>query len=133
MKRLSTHDVQLETRIDTGINRGKPITVIINGAATAAYEGETIGAVLTASDIRTIRHAPQHHDPRGLYCVMGACHGCLVTVNGRPNVRACVTPVASDQEIILQDGLGRFDPDSSLPEPGEAIRQKTQILIKLRF
>ena len=129
MKRSSTHDVQSKNRIDIAIKRGKPITVKINGAETAAYEGETIGAVLTASDIRTIRHAPQHHDPRGLYCTMGTCHGCLVTVNGRPNVRACVTPVASDQEIILQDGLGRFDLDSSLPEPGETIRQKTEILI----
>jgi D-hydroxyproline dehydrogenase subunit alpha len=129
MKRSSAHDGKEENRIHTGIRRGRPITVNINGVPTAAHEGETIGAVLAAAGIRTIRHAPQHHDPRGLYCTMGTCHGCLVTVDGCPNVRACITPAAPDQEIILQDGLGRFDPETSPAEPGETVRQKTRVLI----
>ena len=118
-----------DQRIDTGIARGKSVEIKINGTAVQAYEGETIAAVLAASGMRQIRQSPQHHDPRGLYCCMGACHGCLVTINGQPNIRACVTPVEPGQEIILQDGFGRLDPDSPEPAPAELIRKKVQLLI----
>ena len=37
--------------------------------------------------------------PRGLFCGIGNCYECLVTVDGVPNVRACVTPVAAGMVI----------------------------------
>ena len=89
MFEIPTH---INKRFEAGVARGKAIAVKINGVNIKAHEGESIGAVLTASGVRKIRYAPHHHDPRGLYCGMGACHGCLVTVNGQPNIRACVTP-----------------------------------------
>jgi len=119
----------VDRRIPRGVSRGKPIEVRVNGTALRAYDGETIGALLTAAGMDRIRRSPQHQDPRGLYCGMGACYGCLVTVNGRPNVRACVTPVEADQEIVLQDGYGRFDSDYRLPEPEGVVRETVQILI----
>jgi len=60
---------------------------------------------------------------------MGVCYGCLVTVNGQPNIRACVTPVAAGQQIVLQDGLGRFDPDASRPSPGRLVQQEASIVV----
>lgn len=30
-------------------------------------------------------------EPRGIYCGMGYCHECLVTVDGTSNVLACLT------------------------------------------
>ena len=80
-------------RIESGITRGKEIEIFVNGQPVRAFEGETIGAALTAAGMREFRKTEQLQDPRGLYCCMGTCHGCLVTVNGRPSVRACVTPV----------------------------------------
>jgi glycine/D-amino acid oxidase-like deaminating enzyme len=31
--------------------------------------------------------------PRGLFCGMGVCHDCLVTIDGRSGQRACMTPI----------------------------------------
>ena len=79
--------------------RGKQITVQIDGQAVTAYDGETIAAVLLAAGIRIFRHAPKTSQPRGLYCGMGICYDCLVTVNGEPNIRACLTPVTNGMLI----------------------------------
>ncbi len=116
-------------RLDTGIDRGKPVMIKVNGQTVRSYDGETIAAALVASGMHTIRHTHQPQDPRGLYCCMGACHGCLVTVNGRPNIRACVTPVEPGQEIVLQYGWGRFDPDAPASTPGNLLRKDVPILV----
>jgi NADPH-dependent 2,4-dienoyl-CoA reductase/sulfur reductase-like enzyme len=116
-------------RIEAGITRGKEIEITVDGNAIRAFEGETIGAALTAADIREIRRAPQHKDPRGLYCCMGSCHGCLVTVNGQPNVRACVTLVEPGQKIELQDGLGRVDINFPDPTPGRLVREEVPLVV----
>jgi sarcosine oxidase subunit alpha len=79
--------------------RGKQITVQIDGQAVTAYDGETIAAVLLAAGIRIFRHAPKTGQPRGLYCGMGICYDCLVTVNSEPNIRACLTPVTNGMLI----------------------------------
>ena len=118
-----------DQRIETGVTRGHVIEVMINGKTFRAFEGETIGAVLAANGIRQIRHSHHLKDPRGLYCCMGLCHECLVTVDGQPNVRACITPVQPGQRITFQDGFGNFE--GELPEtlPGRLTRKKAPIVI----
>jgi thioredoxin reductase/bacterioferritin-associated ferredoxin len=116
-------------RIESGIARGKEIEISVNGKPVRAFEGETIGAILAAAGIREVRRAAQHKDPRGLYCCMGSCHGCLVTVDGQPNVRACVTPVQPGQKIELQDGFGHVDMDSPGPVPGRWVREEVPLVI----
>jgi thioredoxin reductase/bacterioferritin-associated ferredoxin len=116
-------------RIEGGITRGKKIEIIVDGKPVRAYEGETIAAVLGAAGIREMRRAPQRKDPRGLYCCMGSCHGCLVTVDGQPNVRACVTRVESGQKIALQDGLGLIDMNLPGPKPGRLIHEQIELVI----
>lgn len=45
--------------------------------------------------------APATDDDPGIriFCGMGSCHACLVTVDGVRGVRACVTPVRDDMSI----------------------------------
>ena len=117
----------IDQRIETGVQRGKEIEIFIDNHPIRAYKGESIAAVLTAIGIRQIRHAPQHTDPRGLYCCMGSCYGCLVTVDGQPNERACVTPVRAGQRIILQEELGR--PDEASPDPARLVHRKVPLVI----
>ncbi len=116
-------------RIYSGITRGREIEIFIDGQAFRAFEGETIGAVLAAAGIREVRRTEQLKDPRGLYCCMGTCHGCLVTVNGQPNIRACVTPVLAGQRITLQQGYGKIDLDSPEPSPARLIRKQVAVVI----
>jgi predicted molibdopterin-dependent oxidoreductase YjgC len=88
----------------TAIERGKSITLQIDGQAVAAFEGETIAAVLLAGGRRVFRRTVAGQ-PRGLFCGMGICYDCLVTVNGTANRRACVTPAADGMVVDTHTGL----------------------------
>ena len=63
-----------------------------------AIEGETVAAALTAAGITALRHT-RNGDPRGVFCGMGVCFECLVTVDGRPGQRACMTPLRDGMQV----------------------------------
>lgn len=80
------------------VERGASITITVDGVALHAHHGETIAEALLASGRRAWR-LTRHGRPRGLYCGIGLCFDCLVTVNGTPNVRACLTTVAAGMVV----------------------------------
>lgn len=77
---------------------GRPVHFSYDGQTLQALEGETIAAALVAHGIRTLRHT-RDGQRRGLYCGMGACHECLVTVDGLGSQRACMTKVQEGQVV----------------------------------
>lgn len=77
---------------------GTPLHFTYNDQAVPALEGETIAAALAAGGIQALRHSRSGH-PRGLYCGMGACQECLVTVDGQGSQRACMTKVQAGQVV----------------------------------
>jgi len=81
------------------IERGESLNVQVDGKPVEAYSGEMIAAVLFANGIRTFRHTRKDKKPRGIFCGMGVCYECLVTVDGVHNVRACVTAVKDGMHI----------------------------------
>lgn len=89
-------------RID-GFPRGAAITIIVNGRPLRAYEGETVHAALLAGGLLTLRRSRTLDEPRGIFCGMGVCQECLVTVDGVPHQRACMLPVAAGMEIVIDD------------------------------
>lgn len=82
------------------VDRGPIVRFTWNGTPVEAHEGETIGAALLAAGWRTLRHTPRTREPRGLFCAMGVCFDCLVTVDGRPGLRACMTPVRDGLVVV---------------------------------
>jgi hypothetical protein len=82
-----------------GLQRGARVTLRVDGVPIVAYAGESIGAAMLAAGIRTTRHTRHAGAPRGLFCGIGACHDCLVAVDGSGPVRACLTPVHDDAEV----------------------------------
>ena len=79
---------------------GSPmLTVSVDGEPAEAYPGETVATLLLALGRQTFRHTVHLHAPRGLFCGMGVCFDCLVTVDGQANVRACMTPVRAGMTI----------------------------------
>ncbi|MBV9834077.1 MAG: (2Fe-2S)-binding protein, partial [Alphaproteobacteria bacterium] len=72
--------------------------LLFDGSEIEALHGETIAAALAANDIVAVRQA-RSGAPRGPYCGMGVCFDCLVTVDGRPNQRACLTKAAPGMQI----------------------------------
>ncbi len=85
-------------RIETDTQRGPAVTITVDGAPVRAYLGETVAGALLAEGRRVWRRTPQG-EPRGLFCGMGICFDCTVTVDGIPYVRACLTPV-SDGMVV---------------------------------
>ena len=79
--------------------RGKRIDVIVNGQAVAAFMGELVSTVLQAEGNSIISHKTTTDRASGLYCGMGICYECLVTINGEKNLRACQTYVADQMQI----------------------------------
>jgi predicted molibdopterin-dependent oxidoreductase YjgC len=63
--------------------------VTFDGRELPAEAGQTVAAVLLAAGITAWRTTRFGGRPRGLFCGIGACFDCLVTVNGT-TVRACL-------------------------------------------
>ncbi|MDM0037992.1 FAD-dependent oxidoreductase [Variovorax sp. J22G21] len=99
---------------------GQPIRFWYDSRPIDAVAGETIAAALSAAGIAELRHT-RGGARRGLYCGMGACFDCLVTVDGQASQRACMTKAADGQQV--RSTLPAGTPDDPLrpltPEPGE--------------
>jgi predicted molibdopterin-dependent oxidoreductase YjgC len=93
-----------DTQALPAVERGEKLTIHVDGEPTEAFLGETVAAVLLAQGRRTFRHTDKDHVPRGLFCGMGVCFDCLVTVDGVPNVRACMTPVHAGMSVDTEGG-----------------------------
>jgi predicted molibdopterin-dependent oxidoreductase YjgC len=77
----------------------EPVQIWINGQETQAFSGEMVSTALLARGPRQFRRTVKNCAPRGLYCGMGVCFDCLVTIDGIPNLQACLTPVAAGMRI----------------------------------
>ena len=85
------------------VPRGAEIQIRVNGKACVAYEGETVHAALLAAGYQVLRITKKAQKPRGVFCGMGVCYDCLVTINGTPNLRACMTSVEDRMEIVIDE------------------------------
>ena len=75
------------------------IAFSFDGVAYDGYIGDTVASALLAGGVRTLRVHEETGAPRGIYCNIGHCYECRVTVNGVPNVRACMTLVEAGMTI----------------------------------
>ena len=82
------------------------VGVDADGQPITGFTHETIAAALHAAGIRTLGHSPHLHRPRGLFCAIGNCSSCFMTVDGEPNVRVCVTRVKAGMKVEEQHGKG---------------------------
>ncbi len=81
---------------------GRPIPI---------QEGDTIASALFRAGVRVFSRSFKYHRPRGLYCLTGECPNCLVTVNGEPCERACLTPATPGQRVIRENAWPSVDFD----------------------
>lgn len=85
----------------------KTVKITVDGKEIMAKEGEPILATLIARGIIINRYTVKRNEPRGLFCGIGQCTDCAMVVNGKPNVRTCVTPVKEGMVIETQHGVGK--------------------------
>lgn len=79
------------------------ITIQVNGCPVSVYQGESVHAALMASGYLALRQSRIQGEPRGVFCGMGVCYECLVTIDGKPNQRACMRQVEENMEIHIHD------------------------------
>lgn len=77
------------------------IEISFEGCRIAARSGETVAAALIAAGEKHFR-TTQRGEPRGIFCGMGVCQDCLVTIGGRANQRACMTMVKAGMTVGRQ-------------------------------
>ncbi|MGH6653606.1 MAG: (2Fe-2S)-binding protein [Actinocrinis sp.] len=82
-------------------------TLSVDGREIEALFGHTIAAALWREGIVSWRRTRVDDEPRGVFCGIGVCFDCLVTVNGRPNQRACITAARPGDVVTTQEGDGR--------------------------
>lgn len=82
------------------------VDIHVDGKPVKAQKGEMILASLLSEGIIVNRYTHKKNEPRGLFCGIGQCTDCMMIVNGKPNVRTCITPVEDGMVIETQHGLG---------------------------
>lgn len=85
------------TRISRGISRGGAIAITVDNMRIECFTGETLATAMLAAGQSAFRTDSKERE-RGLFCNMGACSECIVTLlpTGR-RVRACL--------VEAQDGM----------------------------
>ena len=83
-----------------------PVSFTLDGVGMTASEGQSIAGALIAGGVMSWRRTRFDDRPRGVFCGIGACFDCLITVNGEPNVRACLAQIREGDRLERQEGTG---------------------------
>ncbi|MBO6758511.1 MAG: (2Fe-2S)-binding protein [Roseibium sp.] len=102
-------------------------TFRFNGKDITARDGQSLAAALTEAGVRAFRDTAKDAE-RGIFCGMGVCQDCLVTIDGVPNRRACMTPVEDGMEVARQVALPEFGAAVE-PPSAEALRLSPDVLV----
>ncbi|GHJ36808.1 (2Fe-2S)-binding protein [Streptomyces sp. TS71-3] len=108
-------------RDDSVRRTDRPLTVTVDGTPVPGVAGQTLAGVLLAAG-RTAWRTGRGGAPRGVFCGIGVCFDCLVTVNGERDVRACMRR-ARDGDAVTTQSRASAAPDApgSAPDaPGSA-------------
>ena len=84
---------------DGKIIPGAAITLHVDGKPLPARRGQTVAAAMLAAGQRVLRQTRRAGKPRGLFCAMGVCFDCVMTIDGKAGVRACMTKVEDGMQV----------------------------------
>lgn len=88
-----------DLRIADGGARGPRVTFTWNGRAIAGHVGESVAAALWAAGVRSTGVDDGDGPPcRVLFCAMGVCQQCVVTIDGA-RVEACRVEVREGLDV----------------------------------
>ena len=87
----------------------REVEFTFDGKKLSGYEGEPIAMALKVNGVLIHRYTKKEHKPRGIFCAIGRCTDCVMVVDGKPNIRTCVTPLKEGMNIKTQDGVKALD------------------------
>ncbi|MFI6080022.1 (2Fe-2S)-binding protein [Streptomyces sp. NPDC051217] len=95
---------------DPAGRRDRPLTITVDGEPLTGIAGQTLAGVLLAAGRPAWRRAPSGA-PRGVFCGIGVCFDCLVTVNDERDVRACRRRAKDGDAVTTQSRAPGDDQD----------------------
>lgn len=98
MERIKTHPILGDSP------DGKIVNFTYDGKVLQGIEGEPISAALRVAGVMTHRYTKKRHEPRGVFCAIGRCTDCVMIVDGKPNIRTCITPLREGMIVNTQYG-----------------------------
>ncbi|WP_198373084.1 FAD-dependent oxidoreductase, partial [Roseomonas rosulenta] len=102
-----------------------PIRFTFDGREVEALPGESIAAALSAAGVLAFRTTAKGA-PRGLWCGMGACWDCIVTVDGRAGQRACLVKAEAGMRV---QGALPADPAPLAEKPSAIEARACDVLV----
>jgi sarcosine oxidase subunit alpha len=102
---------RLPATLTPSLDRSRTVTITFDGRPIEAYAGDTVASAAYGAGLRVFSRSFKYHRPRGLLCCSGRCPNCLVSVDGTPNVRACMTPVAEGLRVEAQNAFPSLERD----------------------
>jgi sarcosine oxidase subunit alpha len=91
--------------------RGDAVEVRIGDQSVRAFAEESIAAAALASGTRVLSRSLKYHRPRTFFCLEGHCSGCLVRLDGVPNLRACQSPCTPGSQVEGQNAFPSAEVD----------------------
>lgn len=85
--------------------KGRLVVFTHDGKQIQGFEGEPIAVALRAAGVMVHRHTKKYNRPRGVFCAIGRCTDCVMVVDGKPNIRTCITPLAEGMQVETQFGV----------------------------
>lgn len=74
------------------------VEVWFDGTSLSLPEGANLAASLLAAEVGVFRRTPVSGEPRGPFCMMGACFDCLVEIDGVVR-QACMLEVTKGMRV----------------------------------
>ncbi len=105
------------------------ITFTYQGKEVTARQGETIAAALHNHGVLELSKSGDKLRPRGLFCSIGKCSSCLMTVDGVPNVRTCITLAQEGMVVEKQEGFPDLPREAEPLEPSSTETRETDVLV----
>ncbi len=87
------------------------MVIELEGRPLETRAGQSVAVALFTAGEKILSRSVKYHRPRGFFCLSGHCGACLMRIDGRPNIKACRTPVAPGLKVERQNTFpsGRFD------------------------
>jgi thioredoxin reductase len=89
-------------------------SLTFDGATVPIAPGASVASALSDAGIRSFRRTAKGAK-RGIFCGMGVCQDCLVTIDGVPNNRACMTVALAGAEVETQVAFPSLKDSAALP------------------
>jgi predicted molibdopterin-dependent oxidoreductase YjgC len=84
------------------------IIFTFEGKEVKGKKGDTIASALVNLGIDVFSYSIKLKRPRGFYCAIGNCASCKMIVDGKPNIKTCMTKLEPNMVVERQLNKGVY-------------------------